>query len=34
MTELISVSRMFEAYQRAMETFREADRKIVAVPQT
>ena len=34
MTELISVSRMFEAYQRAMETFREADRKIVTVPQT
>lgn len=34
MTELITVTRMFESFERAMQTFRDADRKIVTVPQT
>lgn len=32
MTDLITASRNFEAYQRAIDTFREADRKIVTLP--
>lgn len=32
MTELMTVSRLFDAYQRAIETFRDADRRIVQVP--
>ena len=34
MTDLMSATRMFEACQRAIETFREADRKIVTLPST
>jgi flagellar basal-body rod protein FlgF len=34
MTDLISVSRMFESFERAIQAFRDADRKIVTVPQT
>ncbi|MEI8257010.1 MAG: flagellar hook basal-body protein, partial [Deltaproteobacteria bacterium] len=32
MTELVSVTRRFEAFQRAIDTFREADRRVVTVP--
>lgn len=32
MTDLLTASRLFDAYQRAIDTFRDADRKIVTVP--
>ena len=32
MTDMISASRTFEAMQRAIDTFRDADRKIVTLP--
>jgi flagellar basal body rod protein FlgG len=34
MTELLTTSRIFDAYQRAIDTFRDADRRIVKVPET
>ncbi len=33
MTELLSTSRLFDAFQRAIDTFRDADRRIVKVPE-
>lgn len=32
MTELMTTTRLFDAFQRAIETFRDADRKIVSLP--
>ena len=32
MSELVNASRTFDAFQRAIDTFREADQKIVTVP--
>lgn len=32
MTDLLTASRLFDAYQRAIDTFRDADRKIVTLP--
>ena len=33
MTELLATSRLFDAFQRAIDTFRDADRRIVKVPE-
>lgn len=32
MTELMTTTRLFDAYQRAIDTFREADRRIASMP--
>ncbi|MBL8739591.1 MAG: flagellar hook basal-body protein [Myxococcales bacterium] len=32
MTELMTTTRLFDAFQRAIETFRDADRKIASLP--
>jgi flagellar basal-body rod protein FlgF len=34
MTELMTTSRLFDAYQRAIDTFRDADRRIAKIPET
>lgn len=34
MNELITTNRSFDAYQRAIDTFREADRRVVSLPST
>lgn len=34
MTELMSTTRLFDSYQRAIDAFRDADRRIVQVPST
>jgi len=34
MTELVKANRTFDAYQRAIDTFRDADRRIVTLPGT